>query len=213
LVFVTISIHSWLLFTLISCRLAISEEMPLKSIISFSWIKFLEYPLSQLKPLKLVQRCVNWKDIVISSIPFSGWYDPMWIMSISFIFLSVPQVFPRFFHNSLSYQNRSIRSSFGHRICLASSPDSSKFFCTYPVICLDMSGLSAKISIWIKNLHFGLSLPSILIYVIMWRFCDAYKGKWVVVEEVFVMDYLSMWSWAKLLPITGKRSSNQVILK
>jgi hypothetical protein len=108
LIFVTISIHSWLLFTLIVCWLAISEEMPLESIISFSWIKFLDYPLSQLKSSKLVQRSMNWKDIVISSIPFSRWYDPMGIMSISFIFLSVPQVFPKFFHNSLSCQNWSI---------------------------------------------------------------------------------------------------------
>jgi hypothetical protein len=108
LVFVIISIHSWLLFTLIACWLAISEEMPLKSIIFFSWIKFLEYPLSQLKSSKLVQRCMNWNDIVISSIPFSRWYDTMRIMSISFIFLSVPQVSPKFFHNSMSYQNRSI---------------------------------------------------------------------------------------------------------
>jgi hypothetical protein len=38
LVFVTILIHSWLLFTLIACWLAISEQMPLKFIISFSWI-------------------------------------------------------------------------------------------------------------------------------------------------------------------------------
>jgi hypothetical protein len=105
LVFVTILIHSWLLFTLIACWLAISEEMPLRSIISFSWIKFLEYPLSQLKSSKLVQRCMNWKDIVISSIPFSRWYDPMWIMSISLLNLSAPQVFPKVLHNSLSYQN------------------------------------------------------------------------------------------------------------
>jgi hypothetical protein len=109
LVFVTISIHSWLLFTLIAYWLAINEEMPLKSIISFSWIKFLEYPLSQLKSLKLVQRCMNWNDIVISSILFSRWYDPMWIISTSFKFLTVPQVFPKLFHNSLFCQNRSIQ--------------------------------------------------------------------------------------------------------
>jgi hypothetical protein len=108
LVFVIISIHSWLLFTLIACWLAISEEMPLKSILSFSWIKFFEYPLFQLKSSKLVQRRMNWKHIVISSIPFSRWYHPMWIMWISFIFLSIPQVFPKFFHNSLSCQNWSI---------------------------------------------------------------------------------------------------------
>jgi hypothetical protein len=39
----TMSIHSWLLFILIACWLAISEEMPLKSILPLSWIKFLEY--------------------------------------------------------------------------------------------------------------------------------------------------------------------------
>jgi hypothetical protein len=33
LVFMTMSIHSWLLFILIACWLAISEEMPLKSIL------------------------------------------------------------------------------------------------------------------------------------------------------------------------------------
>jgi hypothetical protein len=43
-VFMTMSIHSWLLFILIACWLAISEEMPLKSILPLSWIKFLEYP-------------------------------------------------------------------------------------------------------------------------------------------------------------------------
>jgi hypothetical protein len=84
-VFVTMSIHSWLLFTLIACWIAISEEMSLKSIISFllnqiPWISF-----SWFKASNQVQRCMNWKDIVISSISFSRWYDPMWIMSILFL--------------------------------------------------------------------------------------------------------------------------------
>jgi hypothetical protein len=35
-VFMTMSIHSWLLFILIACWLAISEEMPLKSILPLS---------------------------------------------------------------------------------------------------------------------------------------------------------------------------------
>jgi hypothetical protein len=30
------------------------------------------------------------------------------------------------------------------------------------------------------------------------------KGEGGMVEEVFVMDYISMWSWAKLLPIAKK---------
>jgi hypothetical protein len=160
---VTISIHSWLLFTLIACWLVISEDMSLKSIISFCWIKFFEHPLSQLKSSKLVQMCMNWKDIVISSIPFSRWYDPIWFMSIYFIFLYVPQVFPKFLHNSLSCQNQSIQFcklnypvlqtrlySFGHWICPASSPDSGMCSQTCPAICSDMSVLSAKILIWIK---------------------------------------------------------------
>jgi hypothetical protein len=138
LVFVTISIHSWLLFTLIACWLAISEEMSLKSIISFSWIKFLEYPLSQLKSSKLVQRCMNWKDIVISSILFLRWYGPMWIISISFIFFSVPQVFPKFFHNFLSVKIRV--SGFGHRTYLTARPDSKGSGRTYLSPWPDMSG-------------------------------------------------------------------------
>jgi hypothetical protein len=30
------------------------------------------------------------------------------------------------------------------------------------------------------------------------------KGEGGMVNEVFIMDYLSMWSWAKLLPIAEK---------
>jgi hypothetical protein len=145
-IFVTMSIHSWLLFILIACWLAISEETTLKSSISFSWIKFLQYPLSQFKSSKLVQRCVNWKDVVISNIPFLRWYDPMWINSTFFLILSVPQVFPKSLPNSLSCQNRV--SSFGHRICSAPSPDSINFspdskkpHRTYSVVAPDLSGL------------------------------------------------------------------------
>jgi hypothetical protein len=46
---------------------------------------------SQLKSSNLVQRCMNWKDITISSIPFSRQYNHMWIMSISLLFLLGPQ--------------------------------------------------------------------------------------------------------------------------
>jgi hypothetical protein len=91
------------------CLLWLLVSYPLmKRCLSSPLYSSFEYPLSQLKSSKLVQMCMNWKDIVISSIPFSRWHDPMWIMSIYFIFLSVPQVSPKFFHNSLSYQNRSI---------------------------------------------------------------------------------------------------------
>jgi hypothetical protein len=105
-------------------------------------------------------------------------------------------------------------SSFGHRICPASTPDSSKFFQTWPVIYPDMSGLSAK-----KNLKLDQNLPFWFISSTHLDVCDhvkilrCLKGEGGMVEEVFIMYYLSIWSWAKLLPITEKRSSNQVILQ
>jgi hypothetical protein len=91
------SIHSWLLFTLIACWLAISEEMSLKSIISLllyqiPWISF-----SWSKSSNQVQRCVNGKDIKFQASKkyqefwFSRWYDPMWIISITFLFTLAPQ--------------------------------------------------------------------------------------------------------------------------
>jgi hypothetical protein len=51
LIFMTISIHSWLLFTLKACWLAISEEMSLKSIIflflsQIPWISFSQFKSS-----------------------------------------------------------------------------------------------------------------------------------------------------------------------
>jgi hypothetical protein len=52
---------------------------------------------------------MNWKDIVAPSIPFLRWYDHMWIMSIPLLFLSAPQVFPKFLLNSHTCQNQSIR--------------------------------------------------------------------------------------------------------
>jgi hypothetical protein len=109
------SIHSWLLLTLIACWLAISEGMSLKSIISLllnhiPWISF-----SWSKSSNQVQRYMNWKDIEFQAskkyqeFRFLRWYDPMWIISISFLFTSTPQVFSKFLHNFLSYQNWSIR--------------------------------------------------------------------------------------------------------
>jgi hypothetical protein len=91
LIFVTMWIHSWLLFTLIVCWLAISDETPLKYSTTFSWIKFLEYPLSQFKSSKLVQRYMNWKDLEFQvskeheGFQFSRWYNHIWIMSMSFL--------------------------------------------------------------------------------------------------------------------------------
>jgi hypothetical protein len=145
----------------------------------YSWIKFLEYPLSQFK-------CMNWKDILISSIPFSRWYDPMWIMSISFIVLSVYQVFRMFLHNS---QNWSIRfCKLGCPVLNTGyvwpfSPDSNKDFRTCPVILPDMSGLSAKFSFLDENLLLWFISP------IYHDLCDHVKllsclnRKWIMAKE------------------------------
>jgi hypothetical protein len=62
-VFVTISIHSWLLFTLIACWLAIYEEVSLKSIILIILNRIPWISLSQVKLSNQVQRCMNWKDL------------------------------------------------------------------------------------------------------------------------------------------------------
>jgi hypothetical protein len=155
---------------------------------------------------------MNWKNIAISSIPFSRWYNHMWIMSISLLFLSTPQVFPKFILFSfLSKPEYPVLqtglSDFGHWICPASTPDSSKFFWTCPVIYPDMSGLSAK------NLKLNQNLLFWFISSTHLNLCDHVKilwwlkGKGGMVEEVFIMDYLSVWSWAKLLPIAEKEEA------
>jgi hypothetical protein len=168
--------------------------MSLKSIISLllsqiPWILF-----SSFKSSDQVQRCMNWKGIEFQAsnkyqeFCFSRWYDPMWIMSISFLFISDPQ-------------GVSVKigvSDFGHRICPASSPDSSKVFWACPVILPDMSNFSAKISIWIKNFIFDLSLSSILIYVIMWRFHGAWIWSGLLIRKIYHGLSLYVWSWAKL---------------
>jgi hypothetical protein len=83
-------------------------------------------------------------------------------------------------------------SSFSHRICPASTPDSSKFFQTCLVIYPDMSGLSAK------NLKLDQNLPFWFIFSTHLDLCDHVKilrflkGEGGMVEEVFVMDYPSM---------------------
>jgi hypothetical protein len=83
-------------------------------------------------------------------------------------------------------------SDFGHQISLPSTPDSSKFFQTCSVIYPDMSGLSTK------NLKLDQNLPFCFISSTHLDLCDhvkilhCLKGEGGMVEEVFVMDYLSM---------------------
>jgi hypothetical protein len=72
-------------------------------------------------------------------------------MSISLLFLSTPQVFPKFILIFIPIKTGV--SGFGHRICPASTPDSSKFF-------LDMSGLSAKNLKLDQNLSFWFISPT-----------------------------------------------------
>jgi hypothetical protein len=83
-------------------------------------------------------------------------------------------------------------SDFDNRICRAYTLDSNKFFWTCPVIYTDMSGLSAK------NLKFDQNLPFWFISSTHLDLCDyvkilrCLKGEGGMVEEVFVMYYLSM---------------------
>jgi hypothetical protein len=73
----------------------------------------------------------------------------MWIMSIFLLFLSAPQVFPKFLLSLIpvktevsDFANRTYpvtktgQSGFGYRICPAYTPDSSKPHQTYPAISL-----------------------------------------------------------------------------
>jgi hypothetical protein len=95
-------------------------------------------------------------------------------------------------------------SSFGHRICPASTPDSSKFFWTCLVIYPDMSSPSAKNLMLDQNFPFGFISSTHLDLRDHVKILWCLKGEEGMVEEVFVMHYLSMWSWAKLLQIAGK---------
>jgi hypothetical protein len=88
-------------------------------------------------------------------------------MLISLLFLSTLQVFLKFILILIPVKNRV--SGFGHRICPASTPDSSKFFRTYPVIFPDMSGLSAK------NLKLDQNLPFWFIFSTHLDLCDHVK--------------------------------------
>jgi hypothetical protein len=151
---------------------------------------------------------VNWKDIVISSIPFSRWYNPMWIMSIFLLFLSAPQVFPKFLLFLILVKTG--LPGFDHWICPAYTPDSSKPHRTYPAISLVLSGILSKILNWIKIFSFGLSLPSMLISVIMWRFC----GAWIRSEVLMSKKYQWNISLCDLdqvltLPIFERSSSSK----
>jgi hypothetical protein len=118
-------------------------------------------------------------------------------MSISLLFLSPTQVFPKFILIFIPVKTevsglQTGLSGFGHRICLTTTPDSSKFFQTCPIIYPNMSGLSAK------NLKLDQNLPFWFISSTHLDLCDhmnilrCLKGEGGMVEEVFVMDYLYM---------------------
>jgi hypothetical protein len=125
---------------------------------------------------------MNWKDIAISSVPFSRWYNPMSIMSISLLFLSTPQVFPKFILIFIPVKIRV--SDFTNRTVWfwspdmsGLSPDSSKFFRTCLVIYPDMSGLSAK------NLKLNQNLLFWFISSTHLDLCDYVKILWCLKGE------------------------------
>jgi hypothetical protein len=74
---------------------------------------------------------------------------------------------------------------FGHWICPTFSPDSNKVFWTCSIIHPDMSGFSAKISFLDQNLIFVLSRPSIVIYVIMWRFHGVWIRSELLIKKIY----------------------------
>jgi hypothetical protein len=125
---------------------------------------------------------MNWKDIEFQASRniknFSSQVDVILCGLYQYHIFIVAQVpfkirIPSLSLSYLSCQNRSIR--FDKPNCPVSdtgyvwpfSPDYSKIFQTYPVILPDLSGLLSKFSVFFKIFIFGLSLPSILIYVIM----------------------------------------------
>jgi hypothetical protein len=88
-------------------------------------------------------------------------------------------------------------SGFGHRIYPAFTQDSSKFFqtCpgrTCPVIYRDMSGLSAKNLKLDQNLSFWFISSTHIDLCDHVKILQCLKGEGGMVEEVFVMYYLSM---------------------
>jgi hypothetical protein len=83
-------------------------------------------------------------------------------------------------------------SSFGHRIYPAFTQDSSKFFWTCPVIYPDMSGLSAKNLKLDQNLSFWFISSTHIDLCDHVKILRCLKGEGGMVEELFVMDYLSM---------------------
>jgi hypothetical protein len=59
-----------------------------------------------------------------------------------------------------------------------------RFYWTCPVLLLDLSDLLSEFSVFFKIFIFGLSLPSILIYVIMWNICGAEIGSGLLIRKV-----------------------------
>jgi hypothetical protein len=83
-------------------------------------------------------------------------------------------------------------SSFDHRICLASTPDSSRFFHTCLVIYPDMSGLSTKNLKLDQNFLFWFISSTHLDLCDHVKILRCLKGEGGMVEEVFIMVYLSI---------------------
>jgi hypothetical protein len=152
-VFVAMSIRPWLLFTLIACWLAISEETHLKSTTSFSLIN---KSLNQVQKVYELEGLCNIKYFFLKVIWSYVDYVNFFLISLSSsIFFLIPFL--------ILCPIKTRVSSFRRRICPTSHRLLVRYFrlVRYPI----------KISIWIEIFSFDLSLLSILIYVIMWRFC------------------------------------------
>jgi hypothetical protein len=148
------SIHSWLLFTLIACSLAISEEMTLKVHSSLMHI-FL--------------------NIVSLSSPYKFKHQRNFKFSFSQGNIILCGLYQYFFDNHLfkvaqnPLQKSDLLSKF--QFCksdyLILDTEHVRPLHWVPVRFLDLSGLLSKFSVSSKIFIFCLSLPSILIYVIM----------------------------------------------
>jgi hypothetical protein len=78
-----------------------------------------------------------------------------------------------------------------------------------------MSGLSAKISFWIKIFIFGLSRPSNLTYVVMWRFHGAWIRSELLMRKIchgpslyVILSKVTLYQFLEEVQATKIQSSN-----
>jgi hypothetical protein len=133
----------------------------------------------------------------------------MWIMLISLLFLWAPQVFLKSILILIPVKIGV--SDFANRTVWFWSPDISGIYTGFQKVFPDLFGnLPGHVRSLNKKSQVDHNLPFWFISSTHLDLCDyvkilrCLKEEGGIVEEVFVMDYLSMWSWAKLLPIAEK---------